>query len=233
MISICICDDEVTLRKELKNMLNQYLGEQNLEIFEYGNISELLETTRSYDVLFLDIRFDGKDAGVEAAKRLRKNGSEAIIIFLTSLSGYATNGYEAEAFRYLIKPVEPGVLTETMDAVIKKLNADTFRLSVVSRSGTVVIEASDISHIESLTRRRFINTKSEKIETWETMADLYEKLPKGQFVYIQKGYVSNLDFIKQVKNNVVTLKNDEHIPLGRNYKKDFFMSFNRYVGGGK
>ena len=65
------------------------------------------------------------------------------------------------------------------------------------------------------------------------MAELYTKLPKGRFVYIQKGYVSNLDFIGQVKNSVVTLKNGEQIALGRNYKNDFFVAINRYVRDGR
>ena len=123
--------------------------------------------------------------------------------------------------------------TATMEAAIKKMEAKHFRLSVVSDSGTVIIEAADISHIESLARRRVIHTENQKIETWETMAELYAKLPKGRFVYIQKGYVSNLDFIGQVKNSIVTLKNGEQIALGRSYKNDFFVAFNRYVRDGR
>ena len=233
MLSVCICDDEQTLCRELRNMLEQYSGHQELEIFEINSIPELMETTFHYDVLFLDIRFDGEDAGIEAAKQLRRKGNEAIIVFLTSLSGYATNGYEAEAFRYLLKPIQMDMLATTMDAAITKIEARHFRLSVACDSGTVIVEATDISHIESLARRRIINTPSQKIETWETMAELYAKLPKGRFVYIQKGYVSNLDFIGQVKNSVVTLKNGDQIALGRSYKDDFFVAFNRYVGDGR
>ena len=90
MITVCIFDDEPALRRELRNMLQQYSVHQELEIFEISTIPELLGNTSHYDVLFLDIRFDGEDAGVEAAKQLRKKGSEAIIVFLTSLSQYAT-----------------------------------------------------------------------------------------------------------------------------------------------
>ena len=230
MITVCICDDEPALRRELRNMLQQYSVHQELELFESSTIQELLGNTSDYDVLFLDIRFDGEDAGVEAAKQLRKKGSEAIIVFLTSLSQYAPNGYEADAFRYLLKPIQMDMLTATMDAAISKLEAKHFRLSVISDSGTVIIEAADISRIESLARRRVIHTENQKIETWETMAELYAKLPKGRFVYIQKGYVSNLDFIGQVKNNIVTLKNGEQLALGRSYKDAFFVAYNRYVG---
>ena len=233
MLSVCICDDELIMRRELREQLSQYSGHQELEIFEYSSISELLESTFHYDVLFLDIRFNDEDAGIEAAKRLRRSGNEAVIIFLTSLSQYATNGYEAEAFRYLMKPIQMNMLTETMDAVISKIEAKHFRFSVVSDSGAVIIEAADISHIESLARRRIINMRGQKIETWETMTELYAKLPKGRFVYIQKGYVSNLDFIGQVKSNEVTLKNGDQIALGRSYKDDFFVAFNRYVRDGR
>ena len=210
-------------------MLYQYMPSGELDIIEYHSVNELLNSTAPYDVLFLDIRFHTEDAGVEAAKRLRRRGNEAVIVFLTSLSQYATNGYEAEAFRYLMKPIQISMLTETMDAVISKIEAKHYRFSVVSDSGSVIIEAADISHIESLARRRIINMRGQKIETWETMAELYAKLPKGQFVYIQKGYVSNLDFIGQVKSNEVTLKNGDQIALGRSYKDGFFVAFNRYV----
>ena len=229
MLTICICDDEPALCHELRNMLHQYSGHQELEIFEVNNIPELLRNTSFYDVLFLDIRFNGEDAGIEAAKQLRRQGNEAVIIFLTSLSQYATNGYEADAFRYLLKPIQMNMLTATMNAAIAKIDEKRFPLSIVSSAGKVIIEAADISHIESLARRRVIHTAKQKIETWATMADLYAKLPQRQFVYIQKGYVSNLDFIGQVKNNVVTLKNGEQVALGRSYKNDFFVAFNRYV----
>lgn len=233
MLSVCICDDELVMRRELRELLLQYSGHPELEIFEYSSVSELLEGTSHYDVLFLDIRFNDEDAGIEAAKQLRRRGNEAVIIFLTSLQQYATNGYEAEAFRYLVKPIQMDMLTATMDAAIAKIEAKHFRFPVASDSGTVIIEAADISHIESLARRRIINMSNQRIETWETMAELYAKLPKERFVYIQKGYVSNLDFILQVKNSVVTLKNSDQITLGRSYKDDFFVAFNRYVRDGR
>lgn len=233
MLSVCICDDEPALCQELRDMLQKYMVHQELDLVEYHSISELLANTVHYDVLFLDIRFAGEDAGIEAAKQLRHMGNEAIIIFLTSLSQYAANGYEAEAFRYLLKPLKQADLTAVMDAVLSKMKTKHFRFSVVSDFGTVIIEAADISHIESVARRRVIQTANQKIETWETMKELYAKLPVGRFVYLQKGYVSNLDFIQQVKNNVVTLKNREQIALGRSYKKDFFIALNRYVGDGR
>lgn len=233
MLSVCICDDEPALCHELHDMLQQCAGHRKLEIFEISSVSELLKNTLHYDVLFLDIRFKDEDAGIEAAKQLRQIGNQAIIIFLTSLLQYAPNGYEAEAFRYLLKPIQKDMLKETMNAAIEKLEAKNYRFSVVSDSGTVIVEAPDISRIESVARRRVIHITGQEIETWETMAKLYSKLPKGQFAYIQKGYVSNLNFIRQVKNNIVTLKNGEQIALGRNYKNDFFVAFNCYVRDGK
>ena len=85
MITICICDDEPALCHALRDMLHQYMPNGELSIIEYHSVSELLNSTASYDVLFLDIRFNTEDAGVDAAKRLRRRGNEAVIIFLTSI----------------------------------------------------------------------------------------------------------------------------------------------------
>mgnify|MGYP003623380393 CR=1 FL=1 len=173
MLTVCICDDEPVLRRELRNMLQQYSVHQELEIFEISTIPELLGNTSHYDVLFLDIRFDGEDAGVEAAKQLRKKGSDAIIVFLTSLSQYSPNGYEADAFRYLLKPIQMDMLTATMDAACNKLGGKHFRLSVVSDYGTVIIELADISHYDSLPRRCGIYLVNQMMLTWETTAALF------------------------------------------------------------
>lgn len=227
MLSICICDDEPILCSSLRNLLEEYRPYQELNIIEYHSISELLENTLNYDVLFLDIRFEEQDVGIDAAKILRKKGNKAIIVFLTSLPQYAPNGYEAEAFRYLIKPIERAALTTTMNDVLKRIESKNFRFSVISDSGTVIIEAADVNYIESVARRRVIHMRNQKVETWETMASLYDKLPADKFVYLQKGFVSNLSSIKQLKNNIVTLNGGEEIPLSRIYKKDFLLAFNQ------
>lgn len=233
MLSICICDDEPVLRRELRDMLQHYMQQREVTIIEFHSTQELIQSTASYDVLFLDIRFGDEDAGIEAAKQLRRKGCKAIIVFLTSLSQYATNGYEAEAFRYLVKPITWDMLIETMNAVLMKIESQHFRFSVVAASGTVILEAEDVSHIESVARRRVIHMSKGTIETWETMDELFSKLPKGKFVYLQKGFVSNLANVRQVKNSVITLKHGEEIALSRNYKQDFLLAFNRYVGDGR
>ena len=92
MLSVCICDDEQALCRELRNMLAQYSGHEEMAVFEINSIPEPLETTFSYDVLFLDISFDGEDAGIEGAKQHRRKSNEAIIVIRTALSGYAPNG---------------------------------------------------------------------------------------------------------------------------------------------
>lgn len=233
MLTICICDDEPVLCRELRDMLQQYMQCREVNIIEYHNTQELLQSTSFFDVLFLDIRFGDEDAGVEAAKQLRRKGSEAIIVFLTSLPQYATNGYEAEAFRYLLKPIKLDMLSETMDAVISKIESRHVRLPVAASSGTVILEAEDVSYIESVARRRVIHMTNQTIETWETMAELFAKLPEGKFVYLQKGFVSNLENVRQVKNSVIKLKHGEEVALSRNYKQAFLLAFNRYARDGQ
>ena len=124
-------------------------------------------------------------------------------------------------------------LASTMDAIIENIESKRHRFAVVSDAGKVLIEATSVSHIESIARRRVIHTAGQTIETWETMQSLFTKLPRGMFVYLQKGYVSNFSNIQQLKSNIVFLKNGDESPLSRMYKQDFMLAFNRYVGDGR
>lgn len=233
MLSVCICDDEPTLCQDLKEKLQRYRSAEEINIIEYHDTSELLESSFYFDVVFLDIRFNGEDLGIETARRMRQKNIDSIIIFLSNMEQYALSGYEVDAFRYLLKPIKYEKLVEVMDAALDKIDAKKKKISVVSNSENVLIKISEIEYIESTARRRYIYTAKDKISTWETMTDLFSRLPEHKFAYLQKGFVCNLSIIDRVKNNMVTLKNGKQVPLSRNYKHDFLIAFNRYVGGGK
>lgn len=56
------------------------------------------------DIAFLDIDFEGKRYnGIDIARRIRSKRKDAVIIFVTNYIEYAPEGYEINAFRYVLK----------------------------------------------------------------------------------------------------------------------------------
>ena len=57
-------------------------------------------------MLLLDINMETGINGLEAAQAIREFDSEIYIIFITGNKDYLVKGYEVEAFRYLLKPIQ-------------------------------------------------------------------------------------------------------------------------------
>lgn len=119
MLHITICDDEQTQLSLLENLLTEWTGNRKyeIEISLYQNADQFLfhqEEQRELDILLLDIDMPGMD-GLSLARRLRSEGKNVQIIFVTGLTDYVLEGYDVEAVSYLIKPVKKERLFACLD----------------------------------------------------------------------------------------------------------------------
>lgn len=115
--NIAICDDEKTIRDQLSLHLNQIQEESgdDYHLFYYSSAEELLANMPAdLDVILLDIAM-GDMTGMECAKNLRAKGYDVNIIFITSMTEYALEGYDVHAFAFLPKPIVYTELKKTAD----------------------------------------------------------------------------------------------------------------------
>ena len=115
-----IADDEPLLRDELALMLAQAWPE--LEVVAQARNGreavELFEAQRP-DVCFLDVHMPGL-SGVEAARLI---GRRAHLVFVTAFDQYALKAFEHGALDYLVKPVDPLRLADTVLRLQDRLRA--------------------------------------------------------------------------------------------------------------
>lgn len=111
-----IIDDERLARKELKSLLDEY--KQVSVVGEAANADEGIEMVESLspDVLFLDIQMPGK-TGFEMLEEL---DSVPRVIFTTAYDEFALKAFEVNALDYLLKPVQPERMEETIQKLIKE-----------------------------------------------------------------------------------------------------------------
>lgn len=110
-----IIDDERLARQELKNLLSIY---KDIEIIaECNNAQSAKEKIAELnpDVIFLDMQMPGK-TGLELIEEV---SALPDVVFVTAHDEYAIKAFEVNAFDYLLKPVSPERLAET----IKKINS--------------------------------------------------------------------------------------------------------------
>ena len=98
---IAVCDDEKVFVQGLSERLRKLAG-SDLLISVYLSAGELvrdMSSGRRFDAVFLDIEMPGLN-GLEAARKLRDLGGELSIVFLTSHTELAMEGYEVDALRF-------------------------------------------------------------------------------------------------------------------------------------
>jgi DNA-binding LytR/AlgR family response regulator len=106
-----IADDEPLLRKSLVRMLAQAWPELGV-VAQARNGREAVEQFEAQqpDMCFLDVHMPGL-SGVEAARFI---GRRAHLVFVTAFDQYAVQAFEHGALDYLVKPVEPARLADTV-----------------------------------------------------------------------------------------------------------------------
>ncbi|HEV2606692.1 MAG TPA: LytTR family DNA-binding domain-containing protein [Xanthomonadaceae bacterium] len=113
-----IADDEPLLRKSLTRLLAQAWPELQV-VVQARNGREAVEQYEAQqpDICFLDVHMPGL-SGVEAARLI---GRRAHLVFVTAFDQYAVQAFEHGALDYLVKPVEPARLADTVARLQERL----------------------------------------------------------------------------------------------------------------
>jgi DNA-binding LytR/AlgR family response regulator len=115
-----IADDEPLLREALRRQLAIVWPE--LEIVaeaRNGREAVRLFDERHPDICFLDVHMPGL-SGVDAANHI---GRRAHLVFVTAYDHYAVQAFAQGALDYLLKPVEPARLAETVNRLRERLQS--------------------------------------------------------------------------------------------------------------
>lgn len=113
-----IADDEPLLREALAGQLAQVWPELDV-VAQARNGREAIKLfeARRPDVCFLDVHMPGL-SGVEAAHHI---GRRAHLVFVTAYDRYAVQAFAEGVLDYLVKPVEPARLAETVARLKERL----------------------------------------------------------------------------------------------------------------
>ncbi len=117
-MKIAVCDDDIQCIAQVCALLEQWSQQKKiaLTLYHFSDGDELLRAPQKHcmDLLILDIIMPLL-SGLDTAKELRNKDDHTPIIFLTSSKEYAVDSYEVHALHYLLKPVSPTQLFDSMD----------------------------------------------------------------------------------------------------------------------
>lgn len=230
-MKIAICDDEKLFSAKLKEYLEKYYKSIDLiiETFKSGEefIKRFMNMNNGYDMVFLDIEM-GQINGIETAKKLREYNKEIIIIFLTSHVEFATDGYEVDAFRFLIKPVQEAKLRHALQDVQKELDANK-KILIKDKEREILLKYTDIVYIEAQNVNINICTMNDKFLIRKTLSEFEEEVKGLVFFKCHRSYIVNLGYVVNYDNKIITMESGDKINLSRNRLSDFKAAMIAYI----
>lgn len=231
-LNIAICDDEKTIREQIREWIEKEMQGQACDMFATGD--ELLAVGKQFDIVFLDIQMDGRN-GIETAGILKERKEETIVIFITGTKEYVLEAFDVSAFHYLLKPIEESRFRQVFYRAVKELEKRKRQIQepvfIKIRNRNITLHRDNIFYVESRAKKVAIHTTMEVIEVYASMNELERQLGNG-FYRCHRGYLVNLAYITEYNSESIILSNGEHIYLAKERYSEFVKTYMRYLRNG-
>ena len=220
---IAVCDDEKLFVKALRVRL-ETLGGADMLISEFLSGNELVRAIRSgrvFDAVFLDIEMPELN-GLDAAKTLRESGDNLLIVFLTSHTELAMEGYEVKALRFLPKDCSDRKLHEVLEAIEREQRIKP-NVIIRQKGEDFVIPPEQILLAESDNNSVSFVLDGNRISTRMKLTEALEILEKSSndFVRVHRCIIVNLRHIKKYSTKEILLDNGQTIPVSKSCAEVF------------
>ena len=158
-----------------------------------------LEEAVFYDLYLVDIDLGIGMNGLELAGEIRKKDENAQIVFLTSYSEFALEGYEYHPLHYILKP-QIDKLEEVLDQLIQKKKENDVRFRLLRKQSSIEkIRYQTICYIYKRAKNCvYVCEDGTTYFERKSLTQLSEELCLSEMLLIGKSYIVNMNRIKKL-----------------------------------
>lgn len=236
IMKIVILEDEKKISDTICEYIHRHFEEKkealpSVTVFQNGY--DLIENySMDIDVLFMDIQLPGL-SGMETALKIRERDNNVIIVFVTNLAQYAIKGYEANAFDFILKPIDYNGFNMKLDRIVTEYEHIHENMSVnfKTKEGMVRIQIEDLLYLEVVSHNLIFHTKNEDYVFRGVLKEYVDLLIPHYFCLCNKGYLVNLAYVRKVDKLFAVMSNGDQLLISKGKRKEFLEALNKYLGG--
>ena len=225
-IRVAIVDDEPPARRGIRTRLER--RPQFEVVAEAGDASEGVREIRRHhpDVVFLDVEMPGAD-GFKLLAQLPA-ASRPLVVFVTAHEDRALQAFDAEAFDYVLKPIDDTRFERTITRIVaqvgERITSRVDRLMIRDRGRAVALEPSAIDWVKSDGDYVRIYAGRSNYLHDTTLTALAEQLPSDRFVRIHRSTIVNVERIHALEpvtngDYVVLLTTGARLKMSRTHRE--------------
>lgn len=226
---IAICDDDGTLRSDLRTALERSLAERKIRprCSEYAAGEQLVADASGdepFDLVFLDVYLE-RENGVSVARSLRSVDSRVPIVFLSVSREHAVESYEVRATDYLVKPLDPADIERVLSRV---LPVHEPRLAFRVGASRRYFAFGDITYLESRDHAVLLHTADGSCyRGLAKLDDVQRNLDDPRFLRCHRSCLVNMDHIADVRDDFV-LRDGTCVPVRVKERRRMHEAYHRY-----
>jgi two-component system, LytTR family, response regulator len=249
MIRSVLIDDESNSLEMMEWLLKTYCPQVSIEAM-CNAADKGVAAINKYrpDVVFLDIEMPHMN-GFDMLEQFDKLFFD--VVFCTAYDQFALKAFKYSALNYLLKPVDPDDLKETIRRLEEKRSAPSKeqielllqnmrqsmkpaiqRIALTTNDGMIFVATQDILYCQAESNYTTIVLKdTKKIMVSKVLKDIDETLSSSDFFRVHNSYLINLNHIKKFvrgEGGYVIMDDGTNISISRSRRQEFMEQFSKF-----
>jgi two-component system LytT family response regulator len=249
MIRSVLIDDETNSLEMMEWLLKTYCPQVSIEAM-CNAADKGLEAINKYkpDVVFLDIEMPHMN-GFDLLEQFDRLFFD--VVFCTAYDQFALKAFKYSALNYLLKPVDPDDLKETIRRLEEKKSVPSKqqielllqnirqpakpvvqRIALTTNDGMMFVSTNDILYCEAESNyTTVVLSEGKKIMVSKVLKDIDEALSGPDFFRVHNSYLINLNHIKKFvrgEGGYVIMNDGANISTSRSRRQEFMEQFAKF-----
>jgi DNA-binding LytR/AlgR family response regulator len=191
-----------------------------------GDWATAMRMLRDIDAVFLDIRMPGTD-GLDIARVLRRQPVPPAVVFVTAHDDRAVDAFDLGAVDYLLKPLRPERLAESLRRVCaartEPVPAEDDVIPVELAGRTTMLPRSEVRWVEAQGDYARLHTADASHLIRVPLSVLADRWADAGFVRIHRSYLVSLRDVRELRltgSGYVVLTGDRELPVSRRHTRE-------------
>ena len=223
MLKIAVCDDRKEDRDIMYQYVQQFCSERMLpaEIKVFDHPDDLISACEKIrpQIYILDIVMPMVN-GIQAARELRWNQSDAQIIFTTSEKSFALESFDVNPVNYILKPVKREKLFESLDLAMKRVHLEEEKaVTIKVKGGYRTLQLDDIMYLDYRNHVVSYHLLSGEVISTSTLrigfTEYLNQYHSGEYFVLCHESVAAVRAIDKLTRTELMMRNREILPVAK------------------
>lgn len=233
MYHIAVCDDGEKDRNLIREQIRQMMEEAGI-LYQCSCFASTRELEHALNqkqepvhLILLDILMEGKN-GMEFARDLRAQGQKTSLVFITSSVDYILQGYDVQAIKYIVKPVQR---KELQKAVFYDYYNNFLQNYFYLHEGANLKKVSirDVLYMENSVKKTTVHLKQGVIVCRERLKELETSLRGEGICRCHNSFLVNLNQVTEIVRYSARLCGGKEVPISKAYYKEIQEAFMKHL----